>query len=135
MSEYIWVVHYWKFSTLSSMVTYINSPKSCSKSNWYKGKCKLCFFNILTENNLTKFFIKLKISIAFRHLTDQTIKSQKRNIHLWHPHKRVVGGGFLKCFSCLQIPLFLNNILVLFADGESGVGGGGSFVSHFLWTS
>ena len=36
-------------------------------------------------------------------------------------------------------PLFLNNILVQFANDESGAGGvgggGGSFVSRFLWTS
>ena len=55
-------------------------------------------------------------------MIDQTLQKQKGKRHLWHPHKRFVGGGFLKFFTSLQIPLSLNNILVHSADVESWVG-------------
>ena len=66
------------------IVTDINLPKICSKSNWYNWKQELGFF----DND--RIFIKFKISFAFRHVTDQTSKSQKGNIFMMSTQN---GGG------------------------------------------
>ena len=53
-------------------------------------------------------FHKIQNSFAFRHVTDQTLKNQKRNIHLWCLHKRGVGRGVLKTCHVLMDFIILN---------------------------
>ena len=56
-------------------------------------------------------FIKFKISFAFRHVTDQTLKNQKKNIHVWCLHKGAVGRvgrGILKNCQVFVDSIILN---------------------------
>ena len=53
--------------------------------------------------------MKFKISVVFRYVTDQTLKNQEGNIHLWCLHKRGVGRGVLKICQVFADSIILNN--------------------------
>ena len=108
-SKHIWWLLTWTYQKVVQKVTDIVENISL-----------LGFSDSLAEDNL--IFIKFKISFAFRHVTDQTLKKQKENIHLWSLHKRGLERGVLKSCHVFVDFIILNNrsIAHFFRDGGSG---------------
>ena len=108
-SKHIWWLLTWTYQKVVQKVTDIVENISL-----------LGFSDSLAEDNL--IFIKFKISFVFRHVTDQTLKQQKENIHLWSLHKRGLERGVLKSCHVFVDFIILNNrsIAHFFRDGGSG---------------
>ena len=111
------------------MVTDIDSPKSCSKNNWFSGKYKFNLFDSSTEE-LDWLFYKSQNFISIQTCDRPSLKKPERE-HIFMTFTQKGGGAW----EVLNIHCVFPDSILFKQKIYWWKWGGGVFVGYFLWTS